>query len=113
MSDYIDFLKEVFAVFGPVSSRHMFGGHGLYLDGLMFGLVAADTLYLKADGENQHFFEAEGLEKFSYEKNGKRYAMSYFQAPDQLFDDPEEAALWARRSWEAALRGAAKKHRTE
>ena len=111
MSDYIDFLKEVFATFGPVSSRRMFGGHGLYYDGLMFGLVTQETLYLKADAENQSFFEAEGLEKFSYEKQGKRYAIAYFQAPDQVYDDPDEAALWARRSWDAAVRGAAKKRR--
>lgn len=111
MNDYIDFLKEVFALFGPVSSRSMFGGHGLYFDGLMFGLVVQDTLYLKADTENQRFFEAEGLEKFCYEKQGKRHFIAYFQAPDQLFDDPEEAAVWARRSWEAAMRGAAKKRR--
>jgi DNA transformation protein len=109
MSDYIDFLKEVFTEFGPVNARRMFGGHGLYFDGLMFGLVTQDTLYLKADAENQHFFETEGLEKFSYEKQGKRHCIAYFQAPDQLYDDPEEAALWARRSWEAAVRGAAKK----
>lgn len=113
MSDYIDFLKEVFTQLGPVNSRRMFGGHGLYFDGLMFALVTQDTLYLKADAENQHFFEAEGLEKFSYEKQGKRYSIAYFQAPDQLFDDQEEAALWARRSWQAALRGEAKKRRTK
>tara|TARA_R110002167_G_scaffold29239_3_gene97743 strand:+ start:43895 stop:44236 length:342 start_codon:yes stop_codon:yes gene_type:complete len=112
MSDYIDFLKEVFATFGPVNSRRMFGGHGLYYDGLMFALVAQDTLYLKADAENQHFFDAEGLEKFSYEKQGKSYSIAYFQAPDQLFDDQDEAAIWARRSWDAAVRGAAKKRRS-
>ena len=44
MSDYIDFLKEVFSEFGAVSARRMFGGHGLYFDGLMFGLVTQDTL---------------------------------------------------------------------
>ena len=109
MSDYIDFLKEVFAEFGPVYTRRMFGGHGLYFDGLMFGLITQDTLYLKADAENRHFFEAQGLEKFTYEKQGKQYSIAYFQAPDQLYDDPQEAALWARRSWEAAVRGDAKK----
>ncbi len=112
MSDYIDFLKEVFATFGQVNSRRMFGGHGLYYDGLMFALVADDTLYLKADAENQHIFEDEGLERFSYEKQGKSYSIAYFQAPDQLFDDQDEAAIWARRSWDAAVRGAAKKRRS-
>ena len=111
MSEYIDYLKEVFADFGPVGARRMFGGHGLYHEGLMFALVARDALYLKSDGENVHFFEALGLEKFSYEKQGKRYSIAYFQAPDTVYDDPEEAALWARRAYAAALRADALKRR--
>lgn len=111
MTDYIEFLKEVFATFGPISARRMFGGYGLYLDGLMFGLVAQDTLYLKADSENQNYFEEEGLEKFSYEKKGRLYSIAYFQAPEHIFEDQGEAALWAQRSWQAAVRGDAKKRR--
>lgn len=109
MNDFVEFLKEVFSNFGPVSARRMFGGYGLYYDGLMFGLVAQDTLYLKADAENQHFFDAEGLEKFTYEKSGKTFSIAYFQAPDAIFDDSDEAALWAQRSFNAALRAAVKK----
>lgn len=111
MSEYIDYLREVFADFGPVSARPMFGGHGLYHEGLMFGLVAQEALYLKSDAENVHFFEAESLEKFSYEKQGKCYSIAYFQAPDTVYDDPEEAALWAHRAYAAALRADALKHR--
>lgn len=111
MSEYIDYLKEVFMDFGPVSARRMFGGHGLYHEGLMFGLVARDTLYLKSDGDNVHFFLEEGLETFSYEKQGKRYSIAYYQAPDSVYDDPEEAALWARRAYAAALRADALKRR--
>lgn len=109
MNDFVEFLKEVFSGFGPVSARRMFGGYGLYYDGLMFGLVAQDTLYLKADEAIQHYFDAEGLEKFTYEKSGKTYSIAYFQAPDALFDNQDEAALWAHRSFNAALRAAVKK----
>ena len=111
MSEYIDYLREVFADFGPVTARRMFGGYGLYHEGLMFGLVAQEALYLKSDAENVHFFAAEGLEKFSYEKQGKRYSIAYYQAPDTVYDDPEDAALWARRAYAAALRAGDVKRR--
>jgi len=83
----------------------MFGGHGIFLDGLMFGLLSNDLLYLKADGENVAYFEEQGLPQFEYLRQGKVTRLSYYLAPDSLMDDCEVAAVWARRSFEAALRG--------
>ena len=71
MSDYVEYLKEVFSGFGSIQPRRMFGGYGIFYKGLMFGLVADDMLYLKADKAiSRHFAERE-LESFSYEKQGK------------------------------------------
>ena len=111
MSDYIEYLHDVFARLGPITTRKMFGGYGVYHDGLMFALIADDTLYLKADSENTIHFENAGLGPFEYDKNGKRVRMSYFRAPDEIMDDRETAALWARRSFEAALRSQATKNK--
>jgi DNA transformation protein len=96
MSEFSDYLKELFEQFGPIQARKMFGGHGLFHEGLMFGLVADETLYLKADKINASDFESLGLGQFEYEKAGKIIKMSYYLAPDDIFDDREEAALWAR-----------------
>ncbi len=104
MSEYIEYLHEVFELFGPIKIRKMFGGYGLYHQELMFALVAEDTLYLKADAENLSFFEDEGLGPFEYNKGGKVVKMSYYLAPDEIMDDCEQAAIWARRSFEAARR---------
>lgn len=111
MNDYIEYLKEVFSGLGVISAKRMFGGYGLYHDGLMFALIANNVAYLKADNENAEHFEELGLEKFQYEKSGKLMSISYYQAPDELFDDQEMAAQWARKSWEAALRGDQKKRK--
>jgi len=105
MNEYLEYLNEVFELFGPITARRMFGGYGIYHDGLMFALVADGTLYLKADAENSSYFEEEGLGPFEYDKNGKLVRMAYYQAPDEIMDDREQAAVWARRSFEAALRG--------
>ncbi|MEO8418996.1 MAG: TfoX/Sxy family protein [Methylophilaceae bacterium] len=82
----------------------MFSGYGLYHDGVMFGLVADETLYLKADASIAHYFEAKGLGQFAYSRGGKIIKMSYYLAPVDIFDDPEEAANWAHRSFEVAFR---------
>lgn len=104
MSEYVDYLEEVFDSFGPVTARKMFGGYGIYHEGVMFGLVADDTLYLKADAVNSADFRKEGLEQFQYSKSGKLIRMSYYEAPERIMEDRDEAAIWAHRSFEAALR---------
>lgn len=106
MSEYTDFLRETFELLGPVTVRRMFGGYGLYHEGLMFGLVSGETLYLKADGVNAGYFRERGLEPFRYQRRGKTVEMSFFLAPEEIFDDREEAALWADRSFRAAMRSA-------
>ncbi|MCC6208991.1 MAG: TfoX/Sxy family protein [Gammaproteobacteria bacterium] len=105
MSEFIDHLRDVFRQFGPIEARRMFGGYGVYHDGLMFGLIVDETLYLKADEGNAQYFRAMDLPQFEYLRRGKPTRLSYYRAPDDLMDDPSEAALWARRSFEAALRG--------
>nr|WP_267963422.1 TfoX/Sxy family protein [Halomonas sp. MCCC 1A11062] len=106
-------MRDVFELFGPITARRMFGGHGIYHDGLMFALVADETLYLKVDAHNLDDFEREGLEPFEYDKGGRVVQMSYYQAPEELFEDRELAAVWARRSFEASLRAQAGKRKTK
>ena len=114
MSEFVEYLLEVFAEFGSIEARKMFGGYGIYHQGVMFGLVADDTLYLKADDKTAKYFEAKGLGPFEYNKGDKVVKMSYFEAPDEIFDDPDEAVVWARRSFEVASRAkpsAKRKHK--
>lgn len=104
MSGFVEHLHEVFRDFGPITARKMFGGHGIFHEGRMFGLIADDVLYLKVDARNRADFEAQGLQAFEYNKAGKTMKMSYYQAPDTIFDDPDEAATWAQKAYAAALR---------
>ena len=104
MSEFVDFLYEVFESFGPIRGRRMFGGYGIYYRDRMFGLVADDVLYLKADKESMPLFEEKGMTAFEYVKNGKAMQMSYFTAPEEIYDDPEQAREWAEHAYAAALR---------
>lgn len=103
-SEFVENLNEVFALFGPIRAKRMFGGYGLYRDDLMFALVADDVLYLKADVASEGRFRSLGLSKFEYLKKGRKMQMSYYQAPEELFDDPEQAKTWAELAFDAALR---------
>ena len=98
-------LEEHLAPLGPVVIKRMFGGGGVFLDGLMFGLVIEDVLYLKSDDGNRAAFVAEGLEPFRYAKTGgATTVMSYWQAPERLLDEPDELRTWARNAYAAARR---------
>lgn len=109
MSEYTEFLNEVFRKFGTIHARKMFGGYGIYHQELMFALVSDDELYLKVDKQSKPRFEAAGLTPFTYEKNGKPYSMSYYQAPEEIFDDPLMAQDWANEAFDAAMRAKSKK----
>ena len=102
--DFIDWLQELFADFGPVSARAMFGGHGLYHDGVMFAVAIDDGLYLKVDGHTQAAFEAQGCAPYVYMQTEKPLTMSYWSAPAAAMDSPQAMLPWARLAHEAALR---------
>ena len=106
---FVELLKDCLRGLGPVSVRRMFGGAGVYADGVMFGLIADDTFYLKADDETKRAFEAEGLAPFVYAGSARTVAMSYWRIPERLLDDPDEMADWARAALNVARRKAAAK----
>jgi DNA transformation protein len=107
--EFVSYLVELMQSIGPVRVKAMFGGHGIFLEELMFGLVADSVLYLKADKENESYFKARGLEVFSYMKKGKECKMSYYQAPEEALEEAEEMSYWANMAYAAALRAASKK----
>ena len=104
MSEFVDNLYEVFALFGALRAKRMFGGYGVFHDDLMIGLVADEVLYLKADAKSSHMFRELGLPQFEYAKGTKKVKMSYYMAPEEIFDDPGLAKEWAGLAFEAALR---------
>ena len=75
-----DSLKGLFEPFGPVSVRRMFGGSGIYAEGLCFAIEANGDVYIKADALSQPTFSAAALHPFTYVMNGKPKSMSYWRA---------------------------------
>ncbi|MEH6605285.1 MAG: TfoX/Sxy family protein [Pseudomonadales bacterium] len=107
VASVVDLMQSV----GPVSARRMFGGHGLFLDGLMIALVSQGTLYLKTDQSSAAEFFDLGLESFTYTRKGKICSLSYVQAPEEVLDNTEEMLEWGNKAYSAALRAASKKRK--
>ena len=106
-----EFVAELFAPMGPVSIRRMFGGAGVFRDGLMFALLGDDTVYLKTDAKLRADLEAEGSAPFLWTKpsTGEEIDMGYVSLPSSAMDDPDEASAWARRALAVARAKAAAK----
>ncbi|TDR40083.1 DNA transformation protein [Tahibacter aquaticus] len=105
-NSFIDYLQELLSGLGKVSLRRMFGGHGIYYDGLMFALAFEQRLFLKVDAETRAAFAAAGCEAWTYEGKDKTVQMSYWTVPDEAMDSTEAMTPWARRAFAAALRKA-------
>ncbi len=99
------------AAIGAVTVKRMFGGLGLFRDGLMFALVIDDTLYLKTGPDNAARFAEAGLEPFSYDSKIRRVVTSYARAPDDALEDPAILRDWADGAIQAAHMAARDKAR--
>ena len=118
-SEFVNWLMERLEPLGPLRTRAMFGGHGLWLEdpfageggkGLFFALVADGVLYVKADDDNRALFEDAGLAPFQPFPD-KPGTMSYYPVPDDVLEDRDALLEWANRGVAAALRAPRKKRR--
>jgi DNA transformation protein len=108
-SGFVSHCLELLSPLGGTSSRRMFGGHALYIDGLCRALIIQDTLYLKVDDANRTQFERAGCRPFTYAgKNDEVHVMSYWTAPEEAMESPAEMLPWARRGLAAAVAARAK-----
>ena len=108
-NEFVTHCLELLAPLGAARSRRMFGGYGLYVDDLFIALIAFEHLYLKVDAQTRAAFEAAGCRPFVYDGKGQSVTMSYFTAPEQAIESPQDMLPWARLAFEAALRARASK----
>jgi DNA transformation protein len=108
---FVDHVVEMMQTVGPVNAKRMFGGHGIFLEGLMFGLIADNDLYLKVDDKTRDDFLVRGLEPFSYFKKDKEFKLSYYQAPEEALEQADAMREWGNKAYEVALRAASIKRK--
>ncbi len=89
-----------------LTTRNMFGGVGLYLDGRIFGVIISDgVICFKVGSNNRADFQAAGSKPFVYtgHKNKKPVNMPYWSLPDEILEDPKKAVTWAEKSAENSV----------
>lgn len=109
MDQQLRLLLELWEPLTPLNTRKMFGGYGVFKDGLMFAIFIRGMLYFKVDPLTMASFHELTLKPFTYERldksgNKKIVELSFFEAPLDIYDEPDMAILWARNAIGAALR---------
>jgi DNA transformation protein and related proteins len=109
-AEFAEFLREQLAPLGRITTRRMFGKTGVFCEGVMFGMVTANTLYFRVDELNRSTFkEAEAFPPLNYLKHGSAIDLSFWRLPERLLDDRDGFVAWARAALAAAHRVAAKR----
>ena len=108
-SEFEEFARELFEPFGGVAFRRMFGGVGIFREGMMFALIIDDVLYLKADDTTRARYQAEGSNPFAYDAKGRTVVTSYWRLPDGVYDEPERFVELSQEAFAVAERAQARK----
>ncbi|HEX9757350.1 MAG TPA: TfoX/Sxy family protein [Nitrospiria bacterium] len=103
-SEFLEFVVEQMSFLGRPRVRAMFGGHGVYQDNCIFAIIIEDRLYFKGDPTTRSEFEAKGLNPFTYVARGKSVTMQYFEAPPEVFEEPEAMRSRVQKALGVALR---------
>jgi DNA transformation protein and related proteins len=115
--DFADYCCELLSGVGSPVAKRMFGGWGIYVDGVTIAIIADLTalgsgknekLYLKADDSSKVQFEAAGGQRFIYTAKGKSMGMNYYTTTDEAMESPDAMLQWARLAMNAALDAKAK-----
>jgi DNA transformation protein len=102
--EYLQFLRDRLARVPDLRMRRMFGGAGLYGDGVFFAIVVDDTLYFKVDDKSRPAFEALGAQPFRYRSRGRVQTMDYYEVPADVIEEDDTLTAWARRAMDAGRR---------
>ena len=100
---YREFVLEQLGRVGPVTHRAMFGGVGIYSEGLFFGLMDDDRLYFKVDDSNRPRFKELGMGPFTPYGEGSR-PMSYYEVPADVLEDTTNLTVWMDAAVDVARR---------
>lgn len=111
MSNFAQTVTLHLSPFGHITTRKMFGGYGVYKDGVIIGMIVHDELYLKASPQTEPYFESFGSHPFIYEGKDKPVKMSYWKVVLDVWNSSSELKKWVEMAHETSLASHAKKKR--
>lgn len=102
------FVLEQLEPFAAIQAKPMFGGVGVYGDGLFFALLDDDRVYFKVDASSRGDFEALGMGPFLPFGDPERPMRGYYELPGDLLEDPERLEPFVRKALAVAGQAKAK-----
>lgn len=110
---FVDYVLELLQTAGDITAQAMFGGYGIYKDGVIVAIIVNSRLYFKVCPDNRADYEQRGSQPFTYKrKNGKTATMSYWEVPTDIMEDHDQLIAWLEQSYQCSLRsGSAKRKR--
>ena len=104
--EYMNYIVDMLQSVGPVYSKKMFGGFGLYMDDIMFGIINKNSVYFKVDKTTEGLFIEEGCLPFTFKRNGKEFKMSYYEVPATALDSMDTMHKWGQLAYDSAIKNA-------
>jgi DNA transformation protein and related proteins len=101
-SGFVEYVIDLLSGYGNINSRRMFGGYGLYCNKIIFAIIIDDELYFKADDGLAEEYKHAGSFPFTYQKNEKTVALSYWYVPAEIIENEDLLKNWFEKSLRVA-----------
>jgi len=103
--NYLEYVLDLLSHCDSITSRAMFGGYGIYKNGVIFAIIAHDELYFKVDQSNIDLYKKQGSEAFTFETKGRVSTMiSYWKVPLIIMEDETQLKDWVEQSYNISLK---------
>lgn len=97
-SGFVDYILDILSDYGNIKSRKMFGGYGIYKDKTIFAIIIDDEIYFKADKILAEEYKSYGSHPFTYKRDEKTVALSYWYVPSEVLEDSDRLKIWFNKS---------------
>lgn len=94
--------------FGDITARPMFGGYGIYKEGVIIALMDEGELYFKSTPTSEPFYQSFDSYPFVYEGQRRPVKMSYWHVPNTVFKDPILLEKWVETAYDSSIESKAK-----
>jgi DNA transformation protein len=91
-----EFVLDQLHLLERMECKAMFGGYGLYCEGIFFGIIADCRVYFKTNPATVSNYLDRDMKPF--QPNPKQTLKNYYEVPAEILEDEEQFAEWGRRA---------------
>ena len=95
-NEFKEYVLDQLCRLNGVECKHMFGGFGLYCNGVFFAIIADGCVYFKTNSTTVDAFKARGMQPFK--PSAKQTLKNYYEVPAEILEDEDQLAEWAKRA---------------